>query len=144
VGTLAGASLTYLFGQLAVRRTERVAHGERFRQELIAAYAGFAEAMTELRRAVISRRFVQQQDPEGPETRTAWTESDKRGAAADYARFKVQLLTDDKDLLRLLDAAFEPIGPLGKAKDLTELKALEHRCEEILTAFIQVVGHRVR
>jgi hypothetical protein len=143
-GTLAGAGLTYLFGQLTARRAERVARGERLRQELIAAYAGFAGAVTELRQAVISRWLSQQRDPHGPETGAAWIEADRRGAAADQARFTLRLLTEDSELLDLADAVFEPIGALGDAADLAELKAHEVRCQELLTEFVRVAGRQVR
>lgn len=143
-GTLAGAGLTFLFGQLTTRRSERVARGERLRQELIAAYAGFAGAMTELRRAVIARWLSQRRDPSGPETAAAWTEADRRGAAADQARFTLRLLTEDSELLTLADATFEPITALGDATDLAELKAHEVRCQELLTEFVRVAGRQVR
>jgi hypothetical protein len=143
-GTLAGSSLTYLFGRLTARRTERVARDERLRQERIAAYSAFAGAMTELRQAVISRWLAEQRDPEGPDRRAAWTESDKRGAAADHAHLKVQLLTEDAELLQLADAAFEPINALGKAAEYSELSVHEDRSQTILTAFIQTARRQLR
>lgn len=143
-GTLAGASLTYLFGQLTSRRAERVARAERLRQDLIAAYAGFAGAMTELRRAVISRWLSQQRASTSPETSAAWTEADRRGAAADQARFTLRLLTEDSELLDLADAAFEPVSALGEATDLAELTTHENRCQELLTEFVRVAGRQVR
>jgi len=143
-GTLAGSSLTYLFGRLTARRTERVARDERLRQEQIAAYTAFAGAMTDLRQAVISRWLTEQRDPDGPDGRAAWTESDKRGAAADHARFKVQMLTEDTELLQLADAAFEPISALGKAAERSELRMHEDRSQAILTAFVQTARRQLR
>lgn len=110
----------------------------------MAAYAVFAGAMTGLRQAVISRWLLHQRDPNGSETRAAWAEADRRGAAADHARFTVRLLTDDDELLHLADAAFEPISALGDAADLAELKTREIRCQELLTEFVRVAGHQVR
>jgi len=143
-GTLAGSSLTYLFGRLTARRAELVARDERLRQERIAAYTAFAGAMTDLRQAVISRWLTQQQAPDGPDTRAAWTEADKRGAAADHARLRVRILTQDTELLRLADAAFEPISALNTATDRAELSGHEDRGQEILTAFIEAAGRQLR
>lgn len=143
-GTLAGAGLTFLFGQFSVRRAERVARAERLRQELIAAFVGYAGAMADLRQAVISRWLSQRRDPDGPDTGAAWVEADRRGAAADQARFTLRLLTEDRELLALADAAFAPIGALGDAADLAELKTHEVRCQELLTEFVRVAGRQVR
>lgn len=142
-GTLAGSSLTYLFGLLSSRRTERVARDERLRQERINAYVAFAGAMTELRQAVIAKWFLKQRDDE-EKKRAAYTESDKRGAAADHARLRVQMLTDDAELRRLADAAFEPIGGLHDAPDLTALREQEELSQATLSAFIEAAGRRVR
>jgi hypothetical protein len=143
-GTLAGSSLTYLFARLTARRTEKVARGERLRQEKIAAYTKFAGAMTELRQKVVSLWLVRQRDPDGAETRAAHTEADQRGAAGDHARFEIQLLTEDPEVLRLADAAFESIGAIGAAAERSELKEREDRSQEILAAFIRAAGSRLR
>jgi hypothetical protein len=144
VGTLSGSSLTYLFGRLTARRTERVARDERLRQERITAYATFAGAMTDLRQALISLWFLKRETPDAADARAARTEADKRGAAAHHARFSIQLLTDDTELLRLADAVFEPVDGLIKATDRSELKALEDQSEKMLAAFIQFAGRQVR
>lgn len=143
-GTLAGSSLTYLFGRLTARRTERAARDERLRLDRITAYAAFVGAMTELRQALISLWFLKREKPDAPEVRDSHTEADKRGAAAHHARFSVQLLTDDAELLQLVDAVFEPVDALVDAADRAELKALEDRSEEMLATFIQAAGRHVR
>ncbi|WHT22674.1 hypothetical protein N8J89_16890 [Crossiella sp. CA-258035] len=143
-GTLAGASLTYLFGRLAARRAEWVAREERLRQDRIAAYATFVGAVTELRQALISLWFLKRGEPADPEVRAAYTEADQRGAAARHARFRVQLLTDDPELLQLADAVFKPVDVLADAANRGELAVLEERSEEVLAAFIQLAGKQVR
>ena len=143
-GTLTGSSLTYLFGRLTARRTERVARDERLRQERIAAFAAFAGALTDLRQAVITLWFTPARDRGGPDAHAAHTEADRRGAAADHARFAVQLLTEDAELLRLADAAFDPIAAIREAGDLTEVKAHEDHAQQVLTAFVLAAGRQVR
>jgi hypothetical protein len=144
VGTLAGSSFTYLFGRRTAQRAERVARDERLRQDRIAAYAAFVGAMTELRQALISLWFLRREQSDASEARDAHTEADRRGAAAHHARFSVQLLTDDAEILQLADAVFGPVDALIDVEDRSELKALEDRSEEILAAFIQAAGRQVR
>ncbi|MFJ9787035.1 hypothetical protein ACIRSS_46195 [Amycolatopsis sp. NPDC101161] len=143
-GTLAGSALTYLFARLTARRTEKAAREERHRQELIAACAEFAGSMTELRQRVVSLWFVRQLDPDGAAARAAFTEADQSGAAADRARFAVRLLTGNPEILRLADAAFDPVGAIRKAADRAELREHEDRSQEILTAFIEAAGRHLR
>ena len=108
------------------------------------AYTAFAGAMTELRQKVISLWFLQQRDPDGADTRAAYTEADQRGAAADHARLKVHMLTENTELLRLADAAFEPISALSRTTERSELTGHEDRSQETLTAFIQAAARQVR
>lgn len=145
VGTLLGATVTYVFQRVNAGRVERFARDERLRQERIAAYSGFAGAITELRRGVISLWFVRQRDDAArPELSAARAESDRLGAAADHARFRVQLLAGNPDLVALADAAFEPIGALHHAADRAELVEHENRCQDLLKAFITAAGAQVR
>jgi len=140
-GTLAGSALTYLFARLTARRTEKAAREERLRQERIAAYTAFAGAMTALRQKVIALWFLQHEDAD---TRAAHTEADQCGAASDHARFEVRLLTEDAGILRLADAAFDPIAAIGPAVDRAELERHEARSQEILTAFVEAAGRQLR
>jgi hypothetical protein len=139
-GTLAGSGLTYLFGWFTARRAERVTRAERLRQDRIAAITTFAGAITGLRQAVITLWFARRNGPAPDEQ----TEADKRGAAADHARFTVRLLLDDPEALRLADDAFESITAIGGAADLTELKSHEERNQAGLNAFIEAAGRYVR
>jgi hypothetical protein len=144
-GTLLGSIVTYVFQRVNAGRAERFAREERLRQERIATYSGFAGAITELRRGVISLWFVRQRDDAPrPELYAARTEADRLGAAADHARFRVQLLAEDPDLVALADAAFEPIGAIHHAADRAELVNHENRCQDLLEMFITAAGAQVR
>jgi len=144
-GTLLGSIVTYVFQRVNAGRAERFAREERLRQERIATYSGFAGAITELRRGVISLWFVRQRDDAPrPELYAARTEADRLGAAADHARFRVQLLAEDPDLVALADAAFEPIGAIHHAADRAELVNHENRCQDLLRMLITAAGAQVR
>lgn len=145
-GTLLGSTITFLFQRSHSARTERFTRAERLRQERIEAYSAFAGAVTELRRGVISLWFVRQRrdDDTDSELNAAHLESDRLGAAAAHARFRVQLLADNPDLVALADAAFEPITAIRTAADRAELVEHEGRSQDRLTAFITAAGAQVR
>lgn len=143
-GTLLG-SIAYVFQRVNAGRADRFAREERLRQERIAAYSGFAGAITELRRGIISLWFVRQRD-DAPRSDlyAARTEADRLGAVADHARFRVQLLAEDPDLVALANAAFRPIGEIHHAADRAEFVNHENRCQDLLKMFITVAGAQVR
>lgn len=139
-GTLAGSGLTYLFGWFTARRAERVGRAERLRQDRIAAFTSFAGAITGLRQSVVTLWFARRDGP----APTEQTEADRRGAAADQARFTVRLLVADEEVLRFADEAFASITAIGEAEDLPELKAHEDRNQQTLNDFITAAGRLVR
>lgn len=65
-GTLLGSLLTYLFQRRTALRTEAAARSERLRQDQLAACAGFAGAITELKRAVMASWFKRATPPPCP------------------------------------------------------------------------------
>jgi hypothetical protein len=136
-----------VFQRSQAERAERFARDERLRQERMAAYSAFAGAVTELRRGVISLWFIRlrtSDDRADPELLGAYTESDRLGAAAAHARFRVQLLANEADLLALADAVFPPITAIRNAVDRAELARHEDRSEENLKVFIEAAGAQVR
>jgi membrane protein YqaA with SNARE-associated domain len=79
-GTLLGSVAGYVFQRLNAGRTERFARDERLRQERMAAYSGYAGAVTDLRRAVVSLWFLLQRTDSGDaERRAAYTDADRFG-----------------------------------------------------------------
>lgn len=90
-GTLLGTTVTYIFQRANAGRAERFARDERLRQERIAAHRGFARAVAEVRRGVISLWFGLQRSTLGdPERNAAYTESDLLGAVAHHAQGTVR------------------------------------------------------
>jgi len=109
-GTLLGSTITYLFPRSSTERAERFARGERLRQERLATYTAFVGAMTELRHGAISLRFTRHRDdPDGPDVTAAFTESNRLGAVANHACFRVQLIAEDPDLVALAAPRSSPL-----------------------------------
>jgi hypothetical protein len=113
-GTLLGSTTTYVFQRLTAGHAEEFARNEQLRQERLAAYSAYAGA-----------------------------EADRLGAAADHARFRVQMLARDPDLVRRADAVREPIDAIFEAAALPELKEHETRSQELVKAFIAAAGDQV-
>ena len=151
-GTLLGSAATYIFQRLNAGRAEAFARNEQRRQERLAAYSAFASAITELRTAVIAVWFRQHRahrdaddaHRDADDVAALRAEANRLGAAADHARFRVQLLSRDPGLVSCADAAFEPIDAIYGAADLPEARVYETRCQEILGQFITAAGDEVR
>ncbi|MER7751695.1 hypothetical protein [Kitasatospora sp. NPDC097643] len=139
LGTLLGSFSTHLFQQRAAARTEAVAREELLRQERLAAYSGFAAAVTELKRAVVTG-WLRRSDPAAFDL--ALAEADRLGAVAETARFRLQLVSGRPE--PLADAAFACVGALRDAVDLAELRAREAEFEAAVAAFIAAAAASLR
>jgi hypothetical protein len=142
VGTLLGSLSTYVFQQRIAARAKVEAREERLRQERVAAYSAYATAITELKRGAIAAWF-QRADLEGPAFRAAIAESDRLGAVAEAARFRLRLLDQDADLSALADAAFGQISTFKEAADRTELRGCEAAFEAAVGDFIAAAAARL-
>jgi hypothetical protein len=141
--TLLGSLTTYLFQARTAERTQAFERGERRRQEQADAFAAFAAAVTELKRALITL-WLHREDPDGKESRQAHVECDRLGAATETARFRVQLISGDPELMKLADAAFKAAGALSGASGRTELRTAEDQFEAAVKAFIGASSVRLR
>lgn len=144
-GTLLGSVAGYVFQRVNAGRTERFARDERLREERMAAYSGYAGAITDLRRAVISLWFVRQRtEPGDPERDAAHTEADRFGAATAASRFRMQFIVDDPALVALAAAAAAPVESVHDAADSAHVTEHENRCEEALQTFVAAASAQLR
>ena len=142
--TLLGSFTTYLFQSRAAERAQAFERDERRRQEQADACAAFAAALTELKRGLITLWFRRREDPDGDAARAARAECDRLGAAAETARFRVQLVSGDQELMNLADAAFTAAGAISGTPGKTELQAAEVQFEAAVKAFISAASVRLR
>lgn len=84
-------------------RTPRLGRNACTRRRL-AAYSGYAGTVSELKRGLITVWFRRLAPREEDAYRSARVESDRLGAAADTADFRLQLVADDPVLRPLMDA----------------------------------------
>jgi hypothetical protein len=114
-GTLLGSVTTYLFQSRDAKRDQEFRREERLQQEQLNSCSAFAGALSELKQRLIALRFQNRRDPHGADTQKMATECDRAGASAETARFRVQLISGDPDLMALADAAFAALEPIRRA-----------------------------
>ena len=100
------------------------ARDERLRQEQLIACSAYAAALTDLKRGLITLWFQRKQEGE-PVWKEARTRADQLGARAGAARFRVQLISGDSQLMRLANSAFDALGGIRTASDRTEVSVSE-------------------
>jgi hypothetical protein len=141
--TLLGSFSTYLFQARTAERAEAFARDERLRQEQLTACSAYAGSLSELKQGLI-RIWFHREDPSGSAWKDARVEGDRLGAAAEAARFRVQLVSGDSQLMGLADSAFSALGAVRTAPDIDELREVEKRFENAVKEFIAAAGARLR
>jgi hypothetical protein len=89
-GTLGGATMTYIFGRHAAAEAESFARREQVRQDRLAAYLSFAEALSAFRWACYERWHREHDDPRGDAAKTAAVEYYRMLSAAENALLRVR------------------------------------------------------
>ncbi|MFI1726703.1 hypothetical protein [Streptomyces sp. NPDC020489] len=135
-GTLLGSIITFTFQRRSSAQAELFARSLQLRQERLTTYSAFAGAVTALKQETVALWIRLQVDADSPETRRAFTECDRLGAAAENAQFRVRLLAEDDMLVALAASAFDAIGPIRRASTRTELAEREQELQDALNAFI--------
>jgi hypothetical protein len=140
---LLGSFTTYLFQSRSAEQARAFERQERRRQEQLDACGAFAAAATELKKAFVDVWFYSRDAPESDAAKAAGAEADRLHASAQIARFRVQLMSGDPDLMALADETFNASGALLHGPDRAEMRALEARFEQTLKTFIQSASERL-
>ncbi|MEU7277832.1 hypothetical protein AB0A69_03395 [Streptomyces sp. NPDC045431] len=140
IGTLLGAVVTHFFQGRAAQRTAALARAEQLRQERIATYSAFADAVVEYRRAQNARWYRRN----GSHAESTRLESYDRRATARQALVRVQLVCDDPAIVRLAEETFEVTNCMHEARDEADRDRRSQQAVEALTAFIEAAAPSVR
>jgi hypothetical protein len=143
-GTLLGSVATYLFQRNAFDRQTRVARDERYRSERLAAYAEFAAAATDLRRAAYDRWHRYQEEPSGNAFFAARDEYYKLYAEARNSQLKLRLLTDHRDLAELGYQAVELATDIKDADSEPERARRGENAKVALDNFVEAASADLR
>jgi hypothetical protein len=144
VGTLLGATATYVFQRIDANQKDHSAHTERLRQERLAVYTEFAAAATDLRRAAHDRWHRHREDPDGPAFTAARDHYYKVYAVAQNVQLKLRLLTDDTDVVEVAHQAWERATEIIDTDKEQERKWKGEQAKQALDKFILVASERLR
>jgi hypothetical protein len=117
LGTLLGATATYVFQLRTARQARRTAREERLWQERLAAYTAFAAALTDFRKSQYDRWHRQRENPKSPEYLTARDHSYAQRATATSALFRLRLVTNSRELEQLATTALRLTEEIHDATD---------------------------
>ncbi|WP_329279952.1 hypothetical protein [Streptomyces sp. NBC_01451] len=142
-GTLLGSIITFVFQRRSSVQAEIFARSLQLRQERLTTYSAYAGAVTALKQGTVALWFRLQGDADSPETRQAFTECDRLGAATENAQFRVRLLAEDDVLVALAASASDAIGPIRRASTRAELIEREQELQDALNAFIAAAAIQI-
>ncbi|MGW1197920.1 hypothetical protein ACWD4B_19085 [Streptomyces sp. NPDC002536] len=142
VGTLLGSGVTYTFQQRAARRNEQFTRDEKLRQERLDAYSSFAGKLVDYRRSLMER-WLQQHgemvfDNDEPALRK---HSYELRTAAEEALFRLQMLTDDEQLVRRSQEVLDCVGEIFKATDRADWDVKRTAAKAAIHGFVAVAKH---
>ncbi|MFI6104953.1 hypothetical protein ACIRD2_00840 [Streptomyces sp. NPDC093595] len=140
IGTLLGAVVTHFFQGRAAQRTAALTRAEQLRQERIATYSAFADAVVEYRQAQNARWYRRN----GSHAEATRLESYDRRAAARQALVRVQLVCSDPATVQLAEKVFEVTHCMHEARDEADRERRSGQAVEALTAFIEAAAPSVR
>jgi hypothetical protein len=141
-GTLLGSVATYVFQRSTAGRAERFTRDERLRQERLAAYSAFAEAVMEYRHEQLTQWL--RRHGELTEPSSAAAEQGRQRATAWQARYRVQLLTDDPELIELADEAIDAIAGIHRSQDPADLEQHGKDTRQRVERFIRAASADIR
>jgi hypothetical protein len=144
LGTLLGATVSYVFQRLNLSRSEVFTRAEQLRTSRIEAYSAYATALMDWRRSQLNRRITQleSRQPGDDESTTIAEENRTLRAAAWSAYFKVKLLCDDPQLEKLARSALETTRQIKHARDGTDANALGENVRDEVDKFLELAARQ--
>jgi hypothetical protein len=92
---------------------------------------------------VVNLWFRRGAGPHDPGYRAAREECDRLGAALDHARFQVQLIADDAELVALAARAHVPTNAILNAVDRDEVKTYENQSRDAVGSFVTAASVQI-
>lgn len=143
-GTLLGSVITHVFQRLASDRGELFARSEALRQERIAAYSAFAEAVENYRHGQADRWYRKKEAPDGEAFTTARSEAHRLRTAARQVHYRVKLLTDDPEVNVAAERAYECTREISNARDQADRDTRDAQAKLAIEEFVARASPLVR
>ncbi|MFI2487396.1 hypothetical protein ACH47X_10835 [Promicromonospora kroppenstedtii] len=142
VGTLLGSLATHYFQRRNRADAERFERGERLRQERVSAYTTFGGALVNLRRVQIDRWFAEHRERAGDPEALRY-ESYRMRTNALEALFRVQLVTESKELIELGQQAMDDIDLLTSDLPAEDLPNARDAAKSSIFRFVDAARKHV-
>jgi hypothetical protein len=141
LGTLGGATASYLFQEKISGRSESKARDERLRQERLAAYSSFAAAVMDLRGIRYDSGYSRM-TPEDDQLdqSSIRAESTRLRSVAWTTFYRFKLTSPDQELTNLATRAVEEALDVADASDKVDLKTRSERARARIDDFINAAG----
>ncbi|MFC1406141.1 MULTISPECIES: hypothetical protein [Streptacidiphilus] len=147
VGTLSGATLTFVFGSRAAKRAEAAARAERLREQQLEASSAFAAAAAALRTASGDRWHRRRESPDGKESFAIQDTFFQARTAAWVAYYRVRLVTPDNATTGpMLAVALNVIGQasdIHDADDKPDLERRRNRVSSLINEFVTAAAGQI-
>ncbi|GAA4581459.1 hypothetical protein GCM10023194_12730 [Planotetraspora phitsanulokensis] len=143
-GTLLGSLLTFVFQRMTNDRAERFTLATRLREERMAVYSGFAGAALEYRGAQYSRGMLRGREGQEAEYKEARAESSRLRASMWHALYRVRLIADDPEVIRLAETAMNIATDMHHAENRDALTARSEEVREAIEAFVSRSSDQLR
>jgi hypothetical protein len=136
LGTLGGATASYLFQSKISERNESTDRDERLHQERLAAYSSFAGAVMDLRRTQYDRGYSRMARDQQVDRSGIIAESSRLRSVAWTAFYRFKLTSPDAELTDLATRAVEEAFDVADASDKADLKKRSEQARAQIDAFI--------
>ena len=141
LGTLGGATASYLFQGKISERSQSTAHGGQLRQERLAAYSSFAGAVMDLRRTQYDLGYSRMtEDDRQLDRSSTQAESSRLRSVAWTAFYRFKLTSPDAGLTDLAIRAVEDALDVADGSDKADLKSRSAQARERINAFISAAA----
>jgi hypothetical protein len=107
----------------------------------MAIYSGFAGAVLEFRVAQYNRGILRRREGQEGEYKEARAESSRLRSSAWHALYRVRLIADDADVIRLAETAMNLAADMHHAEGRETLAARSEEVQKAVEAFVS--GHRL-
>jgi hypothetical protein len=141
LGTLGGATASFLFQRNISERNESNARDERLRQERLAAYSSFAAAVMDLRGIQYDRGYSRMTAKDDQIDRSSIrAESTRLRSVAWTAFYRFKLTSPDEQLTGLATRAVEEALDVVDASNKVDLKTRSERARAHIDEFISAAA----
>ncbi|MER6952184.1 hypothetical protein ABT294_50060 [Nonomuraea sp. NPDC000554] len=144
VGTLLGATVTYVFQARAAKQARQAAREERLWQERLVSYSAFAGALTDFRQSQNDRWHLEQENPQSQAFIAARDASYQKRADATSALFRLRLVAANGTLNELASAALKLTEEIPQAADESDRRDRGRKARRALLDFTEAAAAQVR